>query len=200
MSAKPMKNRTKVVAAILAVIALALLAYALVLGETPAEDTTTHPGMGDRVVSYSTTNLAVIVFASFLMAVAVMFILLREEYEPLPPSMTIPPPTVEKGAEGTVPKPDDSSPEPVEEKALRPPEEVAVEESYLVLRLLSGDERTMFKAVMDSGGEALQKDLIQRTKMSNAKVSRVLEKLEQKGVVSKERYGSTNKVKIKLRT
>jgi uncharacterized membrane protein len=36
--------------------------------------------------------------------------------------------------------------------------------------------------------------------MSNAKVSRVLEKLEQKGVVSKERYGSTNRIRIKLRT
>ena len=68
------------------------------------------------------------------------------------------------------------------------------------LRLLTGDERTMFKAIMDSKGEALQKDLMQRTNMSNAKVSRVLEKLEQKGVVSKERYGSTNRVRIKLRT
>ena len=58
----------------------------------------------------------------------------------------------------------------------------------------------MFKAIMDTGGEALQKDLIQRTKMSNAKVSRVLEKLEQKGVVSKERHGSTNKIRIKLKT
>jgi len=71
-------------------------------------------------------------------------------------------------------------------------------DSYLVLRLLTGDERLMFKAVMDSGGEALQKDLIQRTKMSNAKVSRLLDRLEEKGVITKDRHGSTNKVKIKL--
>ena len=69
---------------------------------------------------------------------------------------------------------------------------------YLTLRLLSGDERAMFKAIMDSGGEALQKDLIPRTKMSDAKVSRVLDRLEEKGVISKERYGMTNKVRIDI--
>jgi uncharacterized membrane protein len=193
---------TKVIAAVLAVIAIAMLAYALIMEQPTTDDTMDHPGMWDNVRSYSTSNIAVIVVASFLIAVAVMFILLREEYEPLPPSMTapLPLPTVEKGVAGTVPKPKEEEKEPVEAEALRPTEEVVAEESYLVLRLLSGDERTMFKAIMDSGGEALQKDLIQRTKMSNAKVSRVLEKLEQKGVVSKERYGSTNKVRIKLRT
>jgi uncharacterized membrane protein len=69
-------------------------------------------------------------------------------------------------------------------------------ETYLVLRLLTGDERAMFRTIVDSGGEALQKDLMQRAKMSNAKVSRVLDRLVEKGVISKERHGSTNKVRI----
>jgi uncharacterized membrane protein len=34
--------------------------------------------------------------------------------------------------------------------------------------------------------------------MSNAKVSRVLDRLEQKGVITKERHGSTNRVAIRL--
>jgi len=191
---------TKVVLAVLAVVAIAMLAYALIMEQPTTDDTTDRPGMWDR--SYSSTNVAVIVAASFLVAVAVMFILLREEYEPLPPSMAtlMPPPTVEKGVAGSVSEPKEVQKEPPEEEAVRPTEEVAAEENYLVLRLLTGDERTMFKAIMDTGGEALQKDLMQRTKMSNAKVSRVLEKLEQKGVVSKERHGSTNKVRIRLRT
>jgi uncharacterized membrane protein len=50
---------------------------------------------------------------------------------------------------------------------------------------------------MDTGGEALQKELIVRTKMSNAKVSRLLDRLSQKGVITKERHGATNKVRIK---
>ena len=198
-----MKNKTKVIAAVLAVAAIALLAYAIFMGEPTDEDTTDRPGMWDPDRAYSDYGLVMIVSASFLIAVSVAFILLREEYVPLPPSMVPPPPPPpEKQAEAkAVPAPEaapaDATPE---EKAARPPEEVAAEENYLVLRLLTGDERTMFKAIMDSKGEALQKDLMRRTNMSNAKVSRVLEKLEQKGVVSKERYGSTNRIRIKLRT
>jgi uncharacterized membrane protein len=171
------------------------------MGEPTDDDSISH-GMWDNNRAYSTTNLAVIVAASFIVAVAVMFILLREEYVPLPPSMiTLPPPPVPARREETGVSPGGPRPEmPEEDFVGKPAEEAAAEENYLVLRLLSGDERTMFKAIMDAGGEALQKDLIQRTKMSNAKVSRVLEKLEQKGVVSKERFGSTNKIKIRLRT
>ena len=58
----------------------------------------------------------------------------------------------------------------------------------------------MFRAIMDSGGEALQKDLILKTKMSDAKVSRVIDRLEEKGVVTKTRFGMTNKVCIELGT
>lgn len=193
-----MRGRTKVIAAVLAIAAIALLAYGLFMGEPTAEDTADRGMWGSH--AYSTPDLALIVAASFLIAVAIMFILLREEYVPLPPSMEPPPPP--PAEEREKPKAGPEPPAPASERAedLRARQEVAAEENYLVLRLLTGDERTMFKAIMDSGGEALQKDLIQRTKMSNAKVSRVLEKLEQKGVVSKERHGSTNKVRITLRT
>lgn len=68
----------------------------------------------------------------------------------------------------------------------------------LILRLLSGDERTMFRTIVESGGEALQRDLILRTNMSNAKVSRVLDRLEGKGLITKERYGSTNRIEISV--
>ena len=192
----------KVIAAVLAVAAIVILVYSLLTGVPAEEDTTDHMGMWDPDRAYSDYGLVVIVAASFLIAVAVMFILLREEYVPLPPSMTPPPPPPPEKAPAAepVPVPDAAPPEGPEEKAARPTEEVEAEENYLVLRLLSGDERTMFKAIMDSKGEALQKDLMQRTNMSNAKVSRVLEKLEQKGVVSKERYGSTNRIRIRLRT
>lgn len=197
-----MKNKTKVIAAVLAVAAIAILAYSLYTGVPTDEDTTDHPGMWDPDRAYSDYGLALIVAASFLIAVSVAFILLREEYVPLPPSMAPPPPPPEERPAEAVPEkaPEQAPAGPAEAAAPTAPEEVAAEENYLVLRLLSGDERAMFKAIMDSNGEALQKDLMQRTKMSNAKVSRVLEKLEQKGVVSKERYGSTNRIRIRLRT
>lgn len=77
------------------------------------------------------------------------------------------------------------------------PEEI-VDDMALVLRLLEGDERRMFLAIRDAGGEALQKDLIESTKMSNAKVTRVLDKLEERGLIVKERHGMTNKIRIEI--
>ena len=196
---------TKIVAAVFAAAAIVFLGYAI-FAQQPDEDVTT-PGMGDRNL-YSPSDLAIIVVCSFVIAVALMFIFLREEYEPLPPAMkSYLPPTPPIG-----PPEADSEHRPplaavdgaaeakaVEEGALPEPADAEAEkkrETYLVLRLLTGDERTMFRTIMDAGGEALQKDLIQRTKMSNAKVSRVLDRLVEKGVVSKERHGSTNRVRI----
>ncbi len=192
-----MAKLTKIAAAAFAVAAIVLLGYAI-FSQEGDEDVVT-PGMGDRQV-YSSSDLALIVVSSFIIAVAIMFIFLREEYEPLPPSMKPypppPPPTDEKGPAAL----QDAG--PVAEKMVseQPPrkadDEEKKRETYLVLRLLTGDERTMFRTILDSGGEALQKDLMQRAKMSNAKVSRVLDRLVEKGVVSKERHGSTNKVRI----
>lgn len=193
---------TKIAAAALAVAAIVLLGYAI-FSQGSEEDVVT-PGMGDRQL-YSSSDLALIVVSSFIIAVAIMFIFLREEYEPLPPSMKSylpppPPPGDERGAmvarETT--RAEQIAPEktPPTQSSQRDIDGDKKRETYLVLRLLSGDERTMFKTIMDSGGEALQKDLIQRTKMSSAKVSRVLDRLVEKGVVSKERHGSTNRVRI----
>ena len=186
---------TKVAAAALAAIAIILLGYSI-LAEAPEDSAT--PGMGDRYV-YSSANLVIMVVSSFLIAIAVMFILLREEYEPLPPSLK-PPQSEEKGEAAEEAKraaPEESgglAPQPETERALAE----GKRETYLILRLLSGDERRMFKAIMDAGGAALQKDLIKNTKMSNAKVSRVLDRLQEKGVISKARHGSTNMVKISV--
>lgn len=192
-----MAKWTKIAAAAFAVAAIVLLGYAIFSQES-GEDVVT-PGMGDRQI-YTSSDLALIVVSSFIIAVAIMFIFLREEYEPLPPSMKpyLPPPPPKDEKEPAVLR----DAKPVAEKTVseQPPPEADDEEkkreTYLVLRLLTGDERTMFRTILDSGGEALQKDLMQRAKMSNAKVSRVLDRLVEKGVISKERHGSTNKVRI----
>ncbi|MDD3398249.1 MAG: MarR family transcriptional regulator [Candidatus Methanomethylophilaceae archaeon] len=72
------------------------------------------------------------------------------------------------------------------------------EEGRLVLRLLSGDDRMVFRTIMEAGGEILQKDIVNKTKMSDAKVSRTLDRLEEKGVIVKERHGMSNKVRIEV--
>ncbi|HUS56776.1 MAG TPA: hypothetical protein VMY17_02015 [Thermoplasmata archaeon] len=189
-----MSKWTKIAAIVLATIAIVLLAYAI-LTEEPATETT-GPGMGDGHI-YTSENLIVMVISSFLIAVAVMFLIMKEEYVPLPPLTNLPkaPPPAEETAVEAERAEEEKAAEP--EETQHTPDDDA-KEYYLVLRLLTGDERTMFKNLMDSGGEALQKDLMARTKMSNAKVSRVLDRLEQKGVITKDRHGSTNKIKILL--
>jgi len=188
-----MTNWAKYAAITVAVVAVALLIYAILALPQPS-GTSDHMGMlGNHTIS--TGGMVIVIVATILLVVAIMFIFVRETYEPLPPTtIPIPPQVAPQHAKpDATPHPEDSH-DVVE--TLRT-EDIAREE-YLVLRLLTGDERTMFKAIMDSGGDALQKDLIVRTKMSNAKVSRLLDRLESKGVVSKERHGSTNRVKIKL--
>jgi uncharacterized membrane protein len=129
--------------------------------------------------------------AAFITAVALIFMFAREEYEPIHPY-----PQGGSQKDSQVPQMPPAKEAAEAEAVPASRGEPEGRHDYLVLRLLTGDERTMFKAIMDSGGEALQKDLILRTRMSNAKVSRILDRLQQKEVISKERYGATNIVKI----
>ena len=180
--------------------------------------------MPSTVTGYGITNLLLAIMGAFMFTSGLMYLFLRQEYEPLPPSVM---PSVLSarspyaiGAPGRIASQHDIRSDPYLETGLGAPNQppatglaaVATESIapapndghrstyYLTLRLLSGDERAMFRAIMDSGGEALQKDLILKTKMSDAKVSRVIDRLEEKGVVAKMRFGMTNKVRLEIET
>ncbi len=191
-----MNMQVKLAAVILAALGIVILAYALL---SPQSDTgtTDHMGMLDGHMTYSSGNVGLIALSSALIVIALMIVVLWQGYEPLPPTMMPPATSANLQAQGAVG--DVKTEAPVEQTAIAPElnKDEVVAREYLVLRLLTGDERTMYKTIMDSGGEALQKDLIVRTRMSNAKVSRLLDRLEEKGVITKERHGATNKIKIK---
>jgi|GEM_PF-808529 len=195
------KDRYKLMAALIVAAGVLLTAYALL-----SASSSVHSGMmGAQVTSrsYSLANMLLSIVGSFLATSGLAFILFKEDYEPLPPS-ALPPMT--SGPDNLTQRPvTQSTPAPLaneEIPAVEPQSTAAescqVDERMLVLRLLTGDERTMFRAIVDSGGEALQKDLIVKTKMSDAKVSRVLDRLVEKGIVSKTRHGVTNKVRIEI--
>ena len=65
------------------------------------------------------------------------------------------------------------------------------------LRLLDGDKRKVFSKIVESGGEILQKDLLIQTGFSKAKITRILDYLEMKGLIIRKRYGMTNEVIIR---
>lgn len=66
-------------------------------------------------------------------------------------------------------------------------------------RLLGGlkeDERRLYNMISDRGGEVLQRDLVASGEFSKAKVTRLLDKLEGRELIKRERHGMTNMVKL----
>jgi uncharacterized membrane protein len=73
-----------------------------------------------------------------------------------------------------------------------------VENKYeMVIPLLRGDEKRVFKEIIDAKGEMLQNALVLKTSLTKVKMTRVLASLENKNLIVKERHGLTNKIKLK---
>jgi DNA-binding transcriptional ArsR family regulator len=68
----------------------------------------------------------------------------------------------------------------------------------LAIRLLDGDERRLLRVIVESKGDILQQDLVRITAFSEAKVSRLLDRLEERGLVRRERQGMANRVRLTL--
>jgi len=84
--------------------------------------------------------------------------------------------------------------------SMKPTAETKLSSTYdseqLISRLLNGDEKKLYEIIANMGGEILQKDIVARKTFSKAKVTRLLDKLEGRGLIIRERYGLTNKVKL----
>lgn len=65
-----------------------------------------------------------------------------------------------------------------------------------VLRLLDGDRHRVFSEIVEAKGEILQSDLHTQTGFSKAKITRVLDYLELKGLIIRKSFGMTNKILI----
>lgn len=61
------------------------------------------------------------------------------------------------------------------------------------LRMLEGDTRKMYQFILEKES-VLQKDLVYELGFPKAKVTRLLDKLTQKGLVKRISYGKTNKI------
>jgi uncharacterized membrane protein len=62
--------------------------------------------------------------------------------------------------------------------------------------ILDGDEKTIFQKIVDNDG-LLQRELILNTDFSEPKVSRLLDKLERRGLIIRKRDGMGNRVMLK---
>lgn len=66
-----------------------------------------------------------------------------------------------------------------------------------IIRSLEGEEKSVYQAIVDSEGFVFQNELIQKTNLNKVKVSRILDKLEGKGLVERRRRGMSNVVVLK---
>jgi uncharacterized membrane protein len=62
------------------------------------------------------------------------------------------------------------------------------------LHLLDGDRRKIFYEITQANGEILQSDLHIKTGFPKAKITRILDYLELKGLITRRSYGMTNKI------
>ncbi len=67
----------------------------------------------------------------------------------------------------------------------------------MALALLDEDERNLLKELADNGGALGQSDLVVKTRFSESKVSRLLDRLEGRGLVVRVRQGMGNVVTLK---
>lgn len=63
----------------------------------------------------------------------------------------------------------------------------------MALNVLDGDARKLYEHIL-AKGECLQSELVYEMGFSKAKVSRILDTLDQKGLVKRISFGQTNKV------
>ena len=68
----------------------------------------------------------------------------------------------------------------------------------LAAKILEGDELRLYNIILKKR-ELLQKDLVYESGYPKAKVTRLLEKLDRKGLVARRPYGNTNKIRVKER-
>ncbi len=134
----------------------------------------------------------VLILSVALLAVAFVLVF-RGRSRPVSPSLGLPPGSLTPATPAPPLAAADVAEAPRSAAPPTPPEPVS--EPALV-KLLDEDERRMYLELRGHGGEMLQRDLVALGIFSKAKVTRVLDKLEAKGVVVREAHGMTNRVRL----
>ncbi len=66
-----------------------------------------------------------------------------------------------------------------------------------VMGNLNDDEKGVLEKIIESGGTMFQRDLVREANFTKAKVTRILDKLEGKGIIERRRSGMSNIVILK---
>jgi len=77
------------------------------------------------------------------------------------------------------------------------PKKITKENYQKILNNLNEDEKQVFNKILASEGTIFQSDLVDKTEFTKVKVTRILDKLEGKGLIERKRRGMTNVVILK---
>ena len=77
-------------------------------------------------------------------------------------------------------------------------EQIILEKYSPLLRLLKGDEQKLISLLIESQGQMLQNRLVLQLNLSKVKVARLLASLQQKNLITKERHGLTNSIRLTI--
>lgn len=77
------------------------------------------------------------------------------------------------------------------------PERITKENYQKIMKELSGEEKLIFGKIIDAQGTIFQSNIVSKTRFNKVKVTRILDKLEGKGLIERKRRGMTNIVLLK---
>ena len=77
------------------------------------------------------------------------------------------------------------------------PKEVTKENYNKILSTLAQDDKLVLEKIIDSKGTIFQSELVEKLGFPKAKVTRILDRLEGRGLVERKRRGMTNVVILK---
>jgi len=77
------------------------------------------------------------------------------------------------------------------------PKKITKENYQKVMNTLSQDEKVVLQKIIESQGTIFQSDLVDETKFTKVKVTRILDRLEGRELVERKRRGMTNVIILK---
>jgi len=77
------------------------------------------------------------------------------------------------------------------------PKKITKDNYQKVMSTLTNDEKNVLLKIIESQGTIFQSDLVDKTKFTKVKVTRILDRLEGKGLIERKRRGMTNVIILK---
>ena len=82
----------------------------------------------------------------------------------------------------------------IKQKQQIDPKKITKDNYKKALGEMTGEEKKIFEAIIDSGGSMLQSDLVSKTNLNKVKVTRTLDRLEGRNLIERRRRGMSNVV------